>query len=462
MTRFRLANYAVVILCMHAAFASTAQDTSLPAVTEDQLARVDISPESLNLGTVRIDTVTKKWVRVENTGSVTIIVDAVSTNRDEFQLACPPSSYLAPGSTLSCNVAFIPRFDGQYSGTVVLHYRWREDTWAQSSGAIYRDSNRHLLSREMHRDNNWHWSLRAIHVVALAERSTANISANPSSINFGALQLSQRKIVTQKLTNNSRAALTISRIVATGRDFSFNGIETPVTLTPGQSFSFSVIYSPVVGGQSTGAIFIESSASNSGVSIGLSGTAVVPGRLRLSTTALNFGNVVVGSAQKQVATLYAEGGPVLLSSAHTNNAEFTTAGMLLPMMIPSGGTASMTLTFSPQTSGTSTGLLSLISNATNSGVNVPIAGVGTPRLQHSVTLSWDSSGTDDIVGYNLYRSTRSGGPFARVNLEVNSSTSETDDTVSPGQTYYYVVTAVGSNSLESGYSNEVSAVIPSP
>ena len=35
-----------------------------------------------------------------------------------------------------------------------------------------------------------------------------------------------------------------------------------------------------------------------------------------------------------------------------------------------------------------------------------------------------------------------------------------DSGVSSGQTYYYVVTAVGVNSAESGYSNETVAVIP--
>ena len=35
-----------------------------------------------------------------------------------------------------------------------------------------------------------------------------------------------------------------------------------------------------------------------------------------------------------------------------------------------------------------------------------------------------------------------------------------DSSVSSGSTYYYVVTAVGTNSQESGYSNEVQAVIP--
>jgi hypothetical protein len=186
----------------------------------------------------------------------------------------------------------------------------------------------------------------------------------------------------------------------------------------------------------------------------------MPGQLRLSSTAMNFGPVVVGTGQKQVATLFAAGGPVTVSSASLNSAEFAISGISLPMTIPSGGTASMILTFSPQSSGLSTGTLTLA--ASESATKVSLAGTGTPTLQHSVTLSWDPSTSDGVVGYNVYRGARSGGPYAQINAAVDSTTTNADDTVSAGQTYYYVVTALTSDSKESAYSNEMSAVIPVP
>jgi fibronectin type 3 domain-containing protein len=66
------------------------------------------------------------------------------------------------------------------------------------------------------------------------------------------------------------------------------------------------------------------------------------------------------------------------------------------------------------------------------------------------------------VGYNVYRAAQSGGPYGKLNPALDVNTTDSDLTVLGGQTYYYVVTAVDSNGLESGYSNQVQAVIPFP
>jgi len=81
------------------------------------------------------------------------------------------------------------------------------------------------------------------------------------------------------------------------------------------------------------------------------------------------------------------------------------------------------------------------------------------NIQHSATLTWTAS-TSAVVGYNVYRGVQSGGPYMRINSVLEAPTSYVDYTVQSGCTYYYVVTAVDSNGLESAYSNEVVAVIP--
>ena len=67
-----------------------------------------------------------------------------------------------------------------------------------------------------------------------------------------------------------------------------------------------------------------------------------------------------------------------------------------------------------------------------------------------------------MIGYNVYRSITSGGPYTKINLALNGATTYTDNTVQEGQTYYYVATAVDSSGTESKYSNESATVIPSP
>jgi fibronectin type 3 domain-containing protein len=77
-----------------------------------------------------------------------------------------------------------------------------------------------------------------------------------------------------------------------------------------------------------------------------------------------------------------------------------------------------------------------------------------------VNVTWNSS--TNAVGYNVYRSTVSGGPYAMVNSSLDGATAYSDTAVDSGQTYYYVATAVDDNSNESSYSMETQAVVPNP
>jgi fibronectin type 3 domain-containing protein len=104
--------------------------------------------------------------------------------------------------------------------------------------------------------------------------------------------------------------------------------------------------------------------------------------------------------------------------------------------------------------------LSFASNASNSPAVQSMTGTGTAQTQHTVDLSWNTSAS--AVGYNIYRGTVSGGPYAIINSSLDATTTYTDSTVVSGQTYYYVTTAVNSDSQESGYSNQAQAIIPNP
>ena len=82
-------------------------------------------------------------------------------------------------------------------------------------------------------------------------------------------------------------------------------------------------------------------------------------------------------------------------------------------------------------------------------------------VQHTVTLTWQA-GSPNTAGYNVYRGTVSGGPYARINMALQAATSYVDNTVQAGNTYFYAVTSVDSNGMESAFSNQVTAVIPTP
>ncbi|GAG35640.1 unnamed protein product, partial [marine sediment metagenome] len=80
-----------------------------------------------------------------------------------------------------------------------------------------------------------------------------------------------------------------------------------------------------------------------------------------------------------------------------------------------------------------------------------------------ISLDWNDNTEGDIDGYNVYRSTDSGGsptPYAKINVSLVALSQYTDTGLYGGGTYYYVVTAVDLAdpiAYESGDSNEDSA-----
>lgn len=93
---------------------------------------------------------------------------------------------------------------------------------------------------------------------------------------------------------------------------------------------------------------------------------------------------------------------------------------------------------------------------------VMMASLLVPRTPaHWTDLSWNPS-SSTVKGYNVYRCNNSTLVCKRLNANVIPGTSYQDMTVSGGRAYYYQVTAVGMNGVESVPSNGVRVRIPFP
>jgi hypothetical protein len=288
------------------------------------------------------------------------------------------------------------------------------------------------------------------------------LSANPTSLNFGTVVNGSSSTTAERLTNSGGSTLTISQIAPSGTGFSISGVNPPVTLSPAQSLTFNVTFAPQVGGSVSGNLAISSNGSNPNLSIPLTGTGTVPGQLAITPSTIDFGNVVIGTTKTQAATLMASNGPVTISSATVSQSEFSLSGLTFPVTIPAGNSLSFAVIFSPQATGTASGNFTFVSNASNTPMVQSVTGAGISAPQHNVSLTWSASTSSNVVGYNIYRATVSGGPYTLINSALDTSTSDTDTTIQGGQTYYYVVTAVDSTGAESAYSNQTTAVIPYP
>ena len=121
---------------------------------------------------------------------------------------------------------------------------------------------------------------------------------------------------------------------------------------------------------------------------------------------------------------------------------------IAPSDVAAAGTATVSVI------DTSTGLKS-------NTVTFVITSAGPPSTQHQVTLSWTAS-SSPVIGYNVYRGNQSGGPYTLLNTGFVTADTFADATVRAGQTYFYVVTAGSNSGVESVFSNEAMAVIPTP
>ena len=186
------------------------------------------------------------------------------------------------------------------------------------------------------------------------------------------------------------------------------------------------------------------------------------GPLTVSTSTLSFGNVNVGSSSVLGVTFTNSGSAnINISNVIIAGPGFTASGIPAGLVVTSGQTASLSATFAPAAAGSLTGSVSVTSDASNSPATITLSGTGVQPVVHSAGLSWIAS-LSTVFGYNVYRATTSGGPYTLLNSSLVPTTQYSDANVQGGQTYYYVVTAVDSSNMESLYSNQSSATIPTP
>jgi hypothetical protein len=388
------------------------------------------NPSSLAFGNVQVGSSSSQSETLTNTGGTAVTISQATATGTGFSisgLALPVT--LNGGQSTSFKVLFAPTAGGAVSGNVNI----------TSNGA----------------DPNLSIPLSGTGVAA-----AGTLAANPASLAFGSVQVGNSTNLSETLTNTGVSAVTITQANSPGSGFSISGLSLPLTLNANQSVTFTATFAPTAAGAASATLSVVSNASNSPLNIALSGTGTAAGSLAVSPTSLSFGNVTVGSSSVLNGNLTASGASVTVTSAGINNGEFAISGISLPVTLAVGQSASFKVTFTPQASGAASASLTFSSNAGNSPTVQTMTGTGVAAIQHTVDLTWNAS--NNAVGYNVYRGNVSGGPYSMINTSLDGSTAYADNTVSSGQTYYYVATAVDGGGNESAYSTETQAVVPNP
>lgn len=282
------------------------------------------------------------------------------------------------------------------------------------------------------------------------------LTTDGTSLSFGSVAVGSSKPMTFTLTNTGTASVTVSQLTVTGSAFTV-ALSLPITLSTGQNTTITVTFSPQSSGTATGRLAIVSDAPTA-PTISLSGTGVVPS-LTVMPAVFSFGDVYVGTAQVLGGTLTASGANITVSSGSATGTPYSLTAVQFPVTIPDGQSVAFNILFAPLTAGAAQGTVSFVHNAPNSPAVATLSGNAIPAPAHTALLTWDPS-PSAVAGYYVYRSTQAGGPYTLLNSSLLAVPSCTDNTAVAGVTYYYVVTALDSKSVESVTSNEVVAAIP--
>ncbi len=235
-----------------------------------------------------------------------------------------------------------------------------------------------------------------------------NLTVNPASVDFGNQPVgAATSPASVTLTNNSATqSFAIVNIYSTAGPFSVSGPSLPVTLLPGQNLTMLVTFTPQAA-QSLSGQFGFTTYYGWKFTVALAGTGI----------------------PAQSAS----------SSATTSSAACST------------------------TSGTTSSAASSVTSSATLGTTTDSSASSSPAATPpppSVALAWAPSVSQNVVGYNVYRGSVSGGPYTLLTPSPIVSTSYVDANVSSSQTFYYVVTTVAAGNVESSDSSEVSATIP--
>lgn len=394
---------------------------------------LNVSPGSLVFPDVPVGQSRTENVTLTNSGSGTVAINPATISGAGFTLSgLSAPANLAPGETILAAVKFAPTAPGPVTGAVSIASRT---------------------------DN----APAAISLSGVGQQ--AFVSASTSNVSFGKVVVGDTNSQPITLRNSGNATLTFSQLAASGTGVSLTGLSTSTTIAPNSSVTFNAVFAPSSSSAVSGSITLVTNGVPSPLVIGVTGTGSgVQASLGLSPSSLNFSTVAEGSSKTLSSTLTNTGNSNIdISSVKVSGAGFSASGVSGGTILMPGQSTALIVTFSPSSVGSTTGAsVTIASNAANSPAIVSLGGAGQAPASHRVALSWNPSSSSDVTGYNVFRAVNSGGYGTNpLNAAPVSGTGYTDASVTAGQTYFYIVTTVGSG-VSSTASNEVAATIPTP
>lgn len=187
--------------------------------------------------------------------------------------AQPASQTVTAGQTATFSVTA--------SGSSPLSYQWRKNgaNISGATGASYATPTVTTVDTGTQFSvvvNNSIGSATSTVATLTVNAATLLLSANPTSLNFGSVNVSGSKMLSVTITNTGNSSVTVANISQSGPGFGASGVSSGLILTPGQTATLNVTFAPSSAGSATGSVSLSSNATNSPASITLTGSGVQP------------------------------------------------------------------------------------------------------------------------------------------------------------------------------------------
>ncbi len=391
----------------------------------------------VNFGDVVVGSHSAVSIKITNTGKERVVFSQELLHAKEFSVVgfTLPRT-LNEGEELTFIVKFSPSEKGPTEGSIEFES----------------NATNHLV----------HLALQGTGVAASSSRTLSGaLSATPETASFDTVPMGTTNTQTIALKNVGKTTVTISSVNVSGAGFKVTGLKLPYTLTAGETAGLQVGFTPTNEAESSGKVTVDGNAGHVSATIALSGTGVADIRSLVTPTSVNFGNVTVGKPATLVVDVKNTGNSsVKISGVSLMGTGFSATGISAGMTIGAQATATFTVELTPKTVGSTSGSITITSNAPDAKNTIAVTGTGVAETIHEVQLAWGASSSSGVVGYNVYRSNVLRGSFSKIVASPVSGTEYTDTSVQAGLEYYYEVTAVNANGVESNPSNQTAVTIP--
>jgi len=365
--------------------------------------KISVVPSSVDFKEVVVGQKNTQTLHITNSSDEPISFEKLHVSGQGFTFSAAKTPVtVPPGATFPVTVAFAPTATAPVSGSLV----------ASSS------------------------DLKSQVTVPLAgsgEKASPQLQVLPTSLNFGVTNVHSSATQNVTLKNTGNISITINSVAVSNSAYSATGLSSGVSLAPGQTLEFNLTFRPATAGVASATLSVGSASLTAPAKLNLwgSGATPPPSTPNPPSTAPHSPSAPSSPTPNPPTTTAPSSNPPTTTAPHSPSA-------------PSSPTPNPPTTTAP---------------SSNPPTTTPPSSTSAPAPL--IGLSWNAS-TSSVVGYHVYRSATSGGPYTRISGSVISSLGYQDGEVVPGSRYYYVVTALDSAGTESAFSNEASASVPNP